>query len=114
MTAWQRGVVGVAILLAIARISGITEGLNRWLTDAHWRWHAISRPTPFPDKILVIAVDDKTVKEYGRLRYWSRGRYAGLLDRLHEAKAVGLDILFTEEDERDPAGAERQLAQARQ
>ena len=111
MTAWQRGVVGVAILLAIARISGITEGLNRWLTDAHWRWHAISRPTPFPDKILVIAVDDKTVKAYGRLRYWSRGRYAALLDRLHEAKAVGLDILFTEEDQRDPQGDMR-LAKA--
>ena len=104
MTIWQRGVIGVAILLALVRISGITDGLNRWLTDAHWRWHASRHATAFPDGILVVAIDDKTVKAFGRLRYWSRGRYAVLLDRLREARAVGLDILITEADERDPEG----------
>jgi len=93
------------------RISGITDGANRWLTDAHWRWHATRQPTAFPKDILVVAIDDKTVKAFGRLRYWSRGRYATLLDRLREARAVALDILFTEADERDPEG-DAKLARA--
>ena len=104
VTTWQRTVIGVAILLALVRISGVTEGLNRWLTDAHWRYHASHHPTPFPKDILVVAIDDKTVKHFGRLRYWSRARYAALLGRLGEARAVGLDVLFTEADDRDPKG----------
>ena len=111
MSAWQRGIIGAAVLLLLAHISGITEGFNRWLTDTHWRWRASYRPTKFPSDILVIAVDDKTVKEYGRLRYWSRDRYASLLDRLGRAKAVDLDILFTEADQKDPEG-DAKLAQA--
>jgi adenylate cyclase len=59
----------------------------------------------------VIAIDDRTIKEYGRLRYWSRDRYASLLDRLGQAKAVDLDILFTEADQKDPEG-DAKLAQA--
>ena len=104
MSAWQRGIIGAAVLLLLARISGVTEGFNRWLTDTHWRWRASYRPTKFPSDILVIAIDDRTVKEYGRLRYWSRDRYASLLDRLGQAKAVDLDILFTEADQKDPKG----------
>lgn len=111
MTAWQRGIIGVAVLLLLARISGVTEGSNRWLTDTHWRWRASFRPARFPRNIVVIAIDDRTVKEYGRLRYWSRERYASLLDRLGEAKAVDLDILFTEADVRDPEG-DAKLAKA--
>ena len=104
VTTWQRAVIGVAVLLALVRISGVNDGLNRWLTDAHWRYHASRHPTPFPKDILVIAIDDKTVARFGRLRYWSRERYAELLDRLRLARAVGLDVLFTEPDDRDPAG----------
>ena len=59
----------------------------------------------------MIAIDDRTIKEYGRLRYWSRDRYASLLDRLGQAKAVDLDILFTEADQKDPEG-DAKLAQA--
>ena len=111
MSAWQRGIIGVAVLLLLARVSGITEGFNRWLTDAHWRWRASYQPTKFPSDIIVIAIDDRTVKEYGRLRYWSRARYASLLDRLGQAKAVDLDIIFTEADQKNPEGDAR-LAQA--
>ena len=111
MVAWKRGAIGAAILLILAQISGVNAGLSRWLTDTHWRAHASWRPTPFPKDILVIAIDDATIKQFGRLRYWSRGLYGKLLDRLREAKAVGLDILFTEPDESDPDGDAR-LARA--
>ena len=96
--------IGVAVLLLLAEFSGISEGFNRWLTDTHWQWRTRIQPTKFPGDIIVIAIDDRTIKEYGRLRYWSRDRYASLLDRLGQAKAVSLDILFTEEDQKDPEG----------
>ena len=108
---WQRGAVGVAILLILAQVTGVNSGLSRWLTDTHWRWRASWRPTAFPREILVVAVDDPTLKQFGRLRYWSRARYGVLLDRMRQARAVGFDILFTEPDKSDPQGDAR-LAEA--
>ena len=104
MPPWQRGLVGVFLAMALLNWWGVTAGLTRWLNDAHWRWQALVRPTPFPQDILVVAIDDKTLQKFGRLRYWSRRRYAELLRRLQQAKAVGIDILFAEPDERDPQG----------
>ncbi|MDW8366931.1 MAG: CHASE2 domain-containing protein, partial [Abditibacteriales bacterium] len=111
MSAWHRGLIGTLLLLALAQGTGITDGLNRWLTDAHWRWRAQRRPTPFPNDILVIGIDDKTVRQFGRLRYWSRARYAQLLERLRLARAVGIDVLFTDPDLVDKQG-DAALAQA--
>jgi Adenylate cyclase, family 3 (some proteins contain HAMP domain) len=104
MKAWQKSVIGILALLALMNGLGLTDSLNRWLTDAHWRFRAYFKPTPFPDDILIVAIDDKSLRKLGRLRYWSRKRYAQLLERLRLAKAVGIDILFAEPDEKDPQG----------
>jgi len=104
MKAWQKSVIGVLVLMALMKSLGVTDSLNRWLTDAHWRFRVHIKPTPFPDDILIVAIDDKSLRKLGRLRYWSRKRYAQLLERLKLAKAVGIDILFAEPDERDPQG----------
>jgi adenylate cyclase len=104
MSAWHRSAIGALLVLLLARLFGVSEGLNTWITDAHWTRKASVRPTPFPSNIVVIAIDDSTVRHFGRLRYWSRARYAELLDRLGQAKAVAIDILFTEPDLRDTIG----------
>jgi adenylate cyclase len=104
MKAWVKGLVGALALLAAVQALGISEGLNRWLTDTHWRWKAGASREPFPSDLVVIGIDDRSVKDLGRLRYWSRANYARLLDRLREARAVGIDVLFTEADEVDQAG----------
>lgn len=105
---WQRSSVqstGVAlIVLLIAGAANITAPLNRALQDQHARWSATFDPLPFPDELLVIGIDDATVRKYGRLRNWSRSRYAELLNRTRTAKVVGLDVLLTEPDTRDPQG----------
>jgi len=98
MAAWVRGLVGTLALLALAQVAGVSDGLNRWLTDAHWRWQAAARRAPFPPDVVVVAVDDLTLQEKGRLGEWSRTEYVPLLERLALAKAVGIDILFTEPD----------------
>lgn len=104
MATRSRSIIGALILLAILWVSGITDGLNHWITDTHWRWHASLLRTPFPSDILIIAIDDKSIKKFGRLRNWPRSRYVSLLRLLHQAKAVGFDILITEPDIQDPHG----------
>ena len=111
MSVWQRSAIGALLVLVLARLFGVSEGLNTWITDAHWIRKAATSPTPFPSDIVVIAIDDSTVQHFGRLKYWSRARYAELLARLGQAKAVAVDILFTEPDLRDTAG-DRALVKA--
>lgn len=103
MRPWLRGLASSLLLLAAVQVSGVGDGLDRWITDQHWRWRAEVRPAAFPSRVLVVAIDDRTLQSYGRLRYWSRERYAHLLNKLKDADAVGFDILF-EEPDRDPRG----------
>lgn len=111
MAAWWKGLGGALAVLALAQAAGVLDGLNRWITDAHFRGEVAARPRPFPPEIVVVGIDDDTHRRLGRLRNWSRSRYAALLDRTRRARAVGLDLLFTEPDLRDPAG-DRELARA--
>ncbi|MCC7493262.1 MAG: adenylate/guanylate cyclase domain-containing protein [Fimbriimonadaceae bacterium] len=104
MKTWQKGLAGTLLLLLIAQASGLSAGLDRWLGDSHWRWAAARRSEPFPPQVVVIGIDDASIRQLGRLRNWSRSLYADLLDRLKLAKAVGLDVLFVDPDERDAAG----------
>lgn len=103
MRTWYHSLIGVLLLLFLLQTTGLGESLDRSVTDLHWRL-GVRQVRAFPDSVLVIGIDDRTVQQYGRLRYWSRGRYAALLDRLTLARAVALDILFTEPDRQDPAG----------
>ncbi|WP_353153635.1 CHASE2 domain-containing protein [Pollutimonas bauzanensis] len=47
------------------------------------------------DKIVIVAIDDGSINQLG---YWPWRRivHAQLLDRLHEAKVVGVDLVFNE------------------
>ncbi|MFN3421555.1 MAG: CHASE2 domain-containing protein, partial [Armatimonadota bacterium] len=111
MALWKRSIIGTLVFLVIAQFLGIHDGLNRWITDAHWRWRTKLKSSPFPEEILIVAIDDRSVQKLGRLKYWSRTKYAQLLERLKQARAVGLDIVFTEPDELDPEG-DSKLAEA--
>lgn len=67
---------------------------------------------PAPQDMVIVAVDDRSVKELGRWP-WRRAVHATLLDRLTEdrAAAVGMDFLFSEPDKNDGA-SDDSLAQA--
>ncbi|MEM6527384.1 MAG: CHASE2 domain-containing protein, partial [Chloroflexota bacterium] len=59
-------------------------------------WYHIGYPTT--DRVVLVAIDDYTIREYGAYQDWSRERYADLLDRLvaDGARVVAFDILFSE------------------
>src|SRR5438105_953948 len=109
MAVWVRGLLGTLALLALAQLAGVSDGLNRWLTDAHWRWQAGVRRAPFPPEILIVGVDDLTLQKKGRPGDWPRADWAPLIDRLAQAKAVGLDVIFPDTSR---AGGEEVLAAA--
>lgn len=46
-----------------------------------------------PKNTVLIIIDDKSINEVGYWP-WRRSEYAALIERLHLAKAVGLDIIF--------------------
>lgn len=64
------------------------------------------------DQIVIIAIDDKSLRELGRWP-WPRRVHGALLNRLTEAgtAAVGFDVLFAGPDASDPAG-DAELAKA--
>jgi CHASE2 domain-containing sensor protein/signal transduction histidine kinase len=66
------------------------------------------RSGPANDRIVVVAIDDRSVEALGRWP-WPRTRHAELIDRLAEARPAGVvyDVLFTE-----PAPDDRALAAA--
>ena len=92
------------VALIVAEVTGITASLNRALSDTHARWHVAATRPAYPESLLIVGIDDASVRRFGRMKNWSRARYASLLDKTRTAKVVGVDILFTEPDERDPDG----------
>ena len=95
-----------------AFISILLAGLSLSLihTDWLWRWDQLlydsqlnlwSRPAP--DDIVIVAIDAQSLSRIGRWP-WSRRLHVQLLQRLTEAgaKAIVLDILFTEAEQHSP------------
>ena len=64
-------------------------------------------PTPTTGDVVLVAIDNTTLEQYGSLLSWDRTRYADALDALTDAGArvVAFDILFSEEKPEDPAFA---------
>ena len=98
-------------LLLLVQLLAVSGWLWRWdLTFYDLQLGQWSKP-PAQD-IAIVAVDEQSLAELGRWP-WSRSRHAQLIDILTEAgaKAIALDILFTEADRNDPDG-DKQLIQS--
>lgn len=81
-----------------------------YLSNAFWRTDLAIFDTALPtgrapEDVLIVAIDDASIAALGRWP-WSRAVHASLLDRLRDcgARAVALDILFTEPDPNSPEG----------
>ena len=73
---------------------GILGAVDRWGMDALYQ-----TPSGTDNKIRIIAVDEKTLSEYGTFSSWSREKSANLISLLNgseESKpaAIGFDIMF--------------------
>ncbi|MEG1736468.1 MAG: CHASE2 domain-containing protein, partial [Comamonas sp.] len=83
------------------RINGLIQDTSSWL---HQR--------PASPDIVIVAIDDDSVDTIGRWP-WRRALHAALLERiaLGKPRAIGLDVVFSEEDQ-DYPGDDLLLQQA--
>lgn len=66
-----------------------------------------------PEEIVIVDIDEKSLKELGRFGEWPRSYYAKVIDYINTdgAKVIGFDILFSEESKIFPEG-DKELAEA--
>ena len=95
----RSSLVLTCLLVAFAALLGSFAGLGRIDQTLYDRAVSlVSRPAQ-PD-IVLITIDDESIAALGRWP-WSRRTHAELLERLREARAVGLDLIFSEPDSND-------------
>ncbi len=93
-----------AILIALVTVLVLTGWT--WKVDQLFYDWKIQNTTRTPSQeILIVAVDEQSLQELGRWP-WSRSVHAQLIEKLNAAgaRAVGLDILFSEAADGDPEG----------
>ncbi len=89
------GLIGLLLTAA-----GLTERFENITWD--WRVRLFAKPSPFTDRIKIIALDQASLdwaeKEFGLSWPWPRQVYAPILEFLGRAgaKVVAFDVLFTE------------------
>ncbi|MEQ6885969.1 CHASE2 domain-containing protein [Salicola sp. Rm-C-2C1-2] len=103
---WHLALPLLAVLVLLLSTS-VTQRLDFWLHDTLIRLMPV---TP-PDELAIIAIDEKSLEALGRWP-WARHRHASLIKRLDDAgaRAIALDILFTEPS--DNGHDDRRLAEA--
>lgn len=91
--------VATVLLMALtAALSYFSSNVGLIHIEHTFYDQALALDTGAPDDdhdIIIIAIDDDSLEHYG---YWSwrRALHARLLDHLHEAKVVGIDIVFND------------------
>ena len=91
------GIAGSVLLFLLNLLHpGPADFLDYRTYDLFVKMAGTADPSPVP---AVIDIDEKSLREYGQWP-WPRHRMAALIDKLGEmgALAIGLDILFAEED----------------
>jgi adenylate cyclase len=109
-------IVAVSLLITIVftylayHNPGVIDGhIENLLVDYRFKVRNMISPPEVPDDILIVAIDEKSLSEYGRWP-WGRKRQAELVEKVFEGKpvVVALDIFFPESES---AEADRALAE---
>jgi len=83
-------------LIALTALLGWLNGLGRIDQLIYDRAISLIQRPAAPD-VLIVTIDDDAINAFGRWP-WPRSLHAMLLERLQDARAVGLDIMFSETD----------------
>jgi len=109
---WRHRAGGAALGAAAAVVAGLlaaTGAFERLELKALDLLFLLRGPRIPSSQIIIVGVDHESLQALGSSWPWPREYHARLLDRLREARAVGMDILFTQHS--DP-GQDSLLAEA--
>ncbi len=94
-------VVLIILLALVIDFSGITWRVEQLVVDSELSL----MPQTVPENVVIVAVDEKSLRKYGRWP-WSRRVHADLLQRLTLAgsNSVAFDVLFADPNRDDELG----------
>lgn len=92
------------VLATLALYLGSQVGLGRIDRQLYDTAQSM-RSRPVTSDIVIVTIDDESIAAVGRWP-WRRAVLATLLDRIStmQPRAVGVDVILSEQDERDPSG----------
>jgi CHASE2 domain-containing sensor protein len=90
------GAIAAGLSLGMVQL-GIWQPLENLAQTSLFRLRQTVKPQQWDQRLVVIAIDEASLKQYGRFP-WSRSRYTQLLRSLEPSPpaVVGFDILFAE------------------
>ena len=93
--------IGAILVLLVYFVQPFAT-INRWFTDQ------LFLDTKPSSDIVIVAVDDKSLQEYGGWPWADRSLHARAVNKLKEAgaAAIGFDVLFADEYDNAPVFAE--------
>ncbi|MGZ8250391.1 CHASE2 domain-containing protein, partial [Methylomagnum sp.] len=104
MGRWASPRLGLALLLSLgAVVLGESDLTRRWDDLVYDAAQGLFAREARPD-IVIVAIDEPSLARLGRWP-WSRRVHAAMVDALSaaQARAIGIDILFSEPGTDDPA-----------
>ncbi|MDA8082027.1 MAG: adenylate/guanylate cyclase domain-containing protein [Nitrospiraceae bacterium] len=98
------------LLLQLYSPSVIQDHIEGRTYDLRLRFRELVKKTVVPGDVVVVAIDDKSIREIGRWP-WRRDVMAGLVSKIAAGgpKAIGIDIMFTEPE---TSSNDRELGEA--
>ena len=90
--------LGTGILCCMAFLINTFNSMQLYSGDVLFKTSYMIQPTDTSDKIVIVAIDDNSLKELGKISLWPRSYYARLVDILAQSQArlIVFDILFSE------------------
>ena len=99
----------VLIALGVGLLFTVIAVLLRPFASFEWRLEdLLFLPTSPSPNIVIAAIDDASLAEYGKWSEWPRSLHIQAIDNLSAAGAmvIGFDVLFADESTEDPALAQ--------
>ena len=90
--------LGTGILCCMAFLINIFNSMQLYSGDVLFKTTSMSQSMGAEGKIVIVTIDDNSLKELGKISLWPRSYYARLVDILAQSKArlIVFDILFSE------------------
>jgi adenylate cyclase len=94
MLEWSKGHVSIGV---VSNVFKVLEMIDNKIIDLKFK---LRPDTNGHKNIVVVAIDENSLKKLGRWQSWSRENYAQTVSRLdkHGAKTIGFDIVFDSPD----------------
>ena len=84
----------IMLFMLLVTSTNMLKGLENLTYD-----YVYEKENSFNDRIVIVGIDEKSIKDLGELSTWNRGYYASVINNLntYDPSVIGLDIMFTAE-----------------